>query len=432
MINSILSSIESARVKIVFIGTVPLTEPDTWKKLKKVAFDRAEESDLQITVIAECDNQLFQHSLRTDTSYYDEPIGRQTFSQLKFRRDMVRRKIENNLKDGGSISFQISTINLPLYMVMIDNQEIWYLPVTTREESLFRYKKVTEEDDWRHIVKNSFSAIIDDKKDGKFVADAGTELLEIFDQDQVPRGIFPRDCFYDTDYFQYVVWGFVFSREGELLIHQRSANAKDNQGMWDKSIGGHIDFRTERSTAQAVVRELIEELYTKEQDQQTGREFSLLSEDPDKVYYLGDWRPQEWGPDYLNHIALLEGKTKKGEEPWVYYKIPGVIARNSPRILPEGKGKRRLRVLADVYVFIANGTLTPNYVANKLKNSIFRLARPGQLKSWIENGIDDFGKEFVPTPDLEFVMTGKLRDILDEVSQFINYGNLRSVVNDSK
>ncbi len=429
MTDSILSSISTARIKIDFIGTLPITDPEVWNNSVKEIFKNSVNSELSINVVAESDNQLFQHSLRTDTNYYAGSLGRQTFTQLKFRRDMVLRELKPMITNGKKHEFKISTINLPLYMIMIDSKELWYLPVTSIEENLPRFKKISDEDDWRHIVKDSFSAIIDHEKDGRYVTSPNSELLEIFDQDHIPRGIFPRSCFYDTDHFQYVVWGFVFSRDGELLIHKRGVNAKDNQNLWDKSIGGHIDYKKERSTSQAVVRELIEELYTKEQIQQSGRDFSLLSEDPEKVYYLGDWRPGEWGPAYLDQVGLLESGAKVGEEFWVYYKIPGVTARNTPRILPNGNS-RRLRVLADVYIFIANSTLTSRYAKENLKNSEYRLAMPGQIKSWIEMGTDDYDEQFISTSDLEYIMTGKLRDVIDEVSQFIQYASFRKIHND--
>ena len=37
-------------------------------------------------------------------------------------------------------------------------------------------------------------------------------------------------------------------------------NAKDNQGMWDKSVGGHVAIN-DIDTVKAVARELAEELY---------------------------------------------------------------------------------------------------------------------------------------------------------------------------
>jgi len=276
------------------------------------------------------------------------------------------------------------------------------------------------------MISEYLDSLLDPNRDGRYSSAPHTEVLELFDQDHIPRGIYPRDCFYDTDHYQFVVWDFIFSRQGEILIHKRSENAKDNQGMWDKSVGGHTDFNLERNSYQGAARELIEELFTKEMDQQTGHEFSLLEADITKLHFLGEWRPGSCGSDYLNHLAILEQPTKRGEEPWVYYQLPGrSLEHNTPRLLPNG-GTRKLRVLADVFIFIANTKMTTDFVSgSSLKNSHFRFVDPSRLKSWYEVGKDDFDQTFKITPDLEFILSGRYRDIIDEVSQLIQYSTIR-------
>ena len=151
----------------------------------------------------------------------------------------------------------------------------------------------------------------------------------------------------------------------------------------------------------------------------------MLSEDKSKVYYLGDWRLDGRGPEYLDIIKTLDKMSKPNEEPWVFYKLQGTISHNTPRILPDNKGEKRLRVLADVFIFISNTVLTPEYARTQLKNSEFMLIEPGILKTWIQEGIDDREEEFKVTPDLEYIMTGKLRDRIDEVSQIIKYSDIK-------
>jgi hypothetical protein len=201
-------------------------------------------------------------------------------------------------------------------------------------------------------------------------------------------------------------------------------NAKDNQGMWDKSVGGHVDFVRERSSATAAVRELIEELYTKEKREQSGHEYSLLSEDVSKVQFLGDWRSDRMPSELLKSVSEFEKSLRPGEEPWVFFQLPGTIEHNTPRLLPDGN-ERRLRVLADVFVFISNTVLTPEYAKKELKNSTFILIEPAILKTWIERGRDDRNEPFVATPDLRYIMSGRFRDRIDEVSQVIKYSHLR-------
>jgi len=418
--NTIMDELSKAQRKVQIIGTIPLTDSEHWSNFIKILADKIDNNDMRCEIIAESDNQLFQLSLRTDTSYARERIA---FQQYKFRRDLLKKEADKRKEKA---LFHISTIDLPFNIIKIDDQ-LFYLPITGYFDKLGRFKRITSDDSWFEILDTYVSCILDKTKEGRYLAKPGAELLELFDQDHIPRGIYPRDCFYDTDHYQFVVWGFVFSRDGHLLIHKRKENAKDNQGMWDKSIGGHIDFTLERSSADAAVRELIEELYTKEKNYQTGHEFTLLSEDTTKLKYLGDWRPEDIGPEYIDHIGLLEKDDKPGEEPWVFYKLPGTIERNTPRIIPEalGGGERKLRVLADVFIFIANTQLTPEYAKKTFKNSKYLMVSPSLLKTWVDQKKDDNGDVFIPTPDLEFVMTGKLRNTIDEVCQLISYSSIR-------
>ena len=350
-------------------------------------------------------------------------MARMPFKQLQGRRDLVQRELQKTDKRRQRARFAVSTLPLPLYVVRLD-ESVWYLPVTGEVDRVEAYRPLSTGDPWFQLVTSYIERLADSTRDGRYLADPTGELLELFDQRHIPRGIYPRDCFYDTDHYQYVVWDFVFSRRGEMLIHKRSANAKDNQSMWDKSVGGHIDFNRERSSAEAAVRELIEELYTKEQQQQTGHAFSLLSEDPRNVYFLGDWRPGDSGPEYLNTVGLLERDKKVGFEPWVQYRVPGTLEHNTPRLLPNGT-QRRLRVLADVFIIIANTILTAETARSELQNSEYLLLEPATIKTWIENGRNDRQEEFKATPDLQFIMTGALRDTIEEASQLIKFAQIR-------
>ncbi len=421
--HSLTGALSRTARQVTIIGTVPVTDESAIRLLKEHVFSKLEGADTRCTVVAESDNQLFGHSLRTDTPHFPDPSGRLTFTQLRFRRNLIQQELEKSSDRKKHSSFQLSTLPLPIYVIQVDDKT-WYLPATGYPASLDRFKELAVGDPWYEMISSYIVKLQDRQEDGRYLTAPGKELLELFDQERIPRGIYPRDCFYDTDHYQFVIWDFVFSRNGHLLIHRRSENAKDNQGMWDKSVGGHIDFQRERSSSTAAVRELIEELYTKEKREQTGHEYSLLSEDVSKVYYLGDWRPESRGPETLDYVDLLERNTKKGEEPWVYYRIPGTIEHNTPRILPAG-GERRLRVLADIFVFISNTILTPEYARTELKNSHFLLVDPPVLKTWIDRGQDDRGDDFKATPDLRFIMSGRFRDKIDEVSQLIKYSSVR-------
>ena len=87
---------------------------------------------------------------------------------------------------------------------------------------------------------------------------------------------------------------------------------------------------------------------------------------------------------------------------------------------------RGLRVIADVFLFVAGSGLNDASLG-KLKNSSFKLVEVAELKSAMDRArrnepVTDFDEDGgVPqfTPDLVNIMTGRLRDTLDEFSQYI-------------
>jgi len=422
MNDKMYNELSSAK-SLIIIGLGILGGKDELKSINKALFDRIGVSLADCTVVAESDNQLFQYSLMTD----NVKSNRISFEQFKIRRDFFKNALFSDIVDETEITYKVTSLSIPAQLIKADDS-IWYATTTDFEsEGYVKLDKRTK----RYAQFNDYiEYLLSPIKGGKYSAEFGDEMLELFDQKHVPRGIFPRDSFYGTDHFQYVVWGLVFNRDGKILIHKRKSNAKDNQNMWDKSIGGHIDFNIERSTPDAASRELIEELFTKENKQQQGHSFSMLSEDLSKIYYLGDWRIEDHGVDYLSQIKLLEKWKSQGEENWVFYKIPTSISHNTPRILPDGRGERWLRVIADVFVFISNTSVTDKTVKG-MENSKYLLVEPSRLKTWIDKGEKDIlaydgdDSSFKVTPDLKFIMTGALRDIIEEVSMTIQYSDLR-------
>jgi len=403
---------------------------------------------LLLNILYEFDNQLFSYSLCTDTSYAEPRIS---FTDLKFKRDLIfslkdsilnlggcfsekeidtitqkikkresiSKDVESKYKKSKQISDRINILqtHLPISLnVMKFDDKIYFLSTLDRIGAIKDYKEFSENDSWFSQVKGYIENYLDKSKTGKYSAKHGTEIIELYDQNKVPRGIFPRNCFYDTDYHQFVIWDFIFDRQGNMLIHKRKDNAKDNREMWDKSVGGHVDWDKELSSEKTAVREMIEELFEDELNKET---MSHFTESEKNIIYLGEWRPKK-----RKGLPLEEVKNFKGTE-WVYFKIPEQLKINTPRHFPDGSIKR-LRVIVDSYIFIANQTLSPeNLKALGLKNSPFRLMPLSQLKNETDLGkyINDKGEEeeFIPTPDLEYIMTGSFRDMLEEVSQYIKY-----------
>lgn len=118
----------------------------------------------------------------------------------------------------------------------------------------------------------------------KYTSLPGAELLEAYDKNNKRVAVFDRKAFLTLEYKRASIWGFIFNRRGQLLLHRRSQTTADNRGLWDKSTGGHVDL-TDASTVETAKREFIEELYTKDS------EFSKYnSSKTEMIVDFGEWR----------------------------------------------------------------------------------------------------------------------------------------------
>jgi len=394
---------------------------DAWAKTFK------KNSQFKSGILCESDNFLFSKSFISDT---EKARTRRTFQELKFVRDRaldIGRLLiaagvdpasleQKKLKNGQSAKtpnffVEIMHLAIPISVVRIDKR--LFINVSLDEVSN-GYDEITPDHEWWSIVDRYVQTYFDPGYGRKYAAQPETELLELFDHSRTPRGIFPRNSFYDTDYSQLVVWALIFDRQGRLLIHRRADNAKDNQGMWDKSVGGHADFSLDIDTSRAVVRELIEELY-EDESRETSKFWAVTD---DQMVYLGDWRPKERKQAPFREIRAF---TKE----WAFFRVRDSQHLYSPRTLGDGV-IRPLRVIADVFLFVAGHELNEENLLG-LKNSEFKLLTLGELKSAVEKSlrneeVEGFDtKNSVPrfTPDLTNIMTGKLRDELEEFSQYV-------------
>ena len=311
------------------------------------------------------------------------------------------------------VEIEIIHLNIPVSIIQVDDRifaNLWLHELSPK------FEEVKKDHQWRSQLNSYIQTFFSKDIGRKYSCKAEDESLELFDHDRIPRGIYPRKSFYDTDYSQLVVWAFIFDRKGRLLIHKRKKNAKDNQEMWDKSVGGHVDFDADFDTSQAVLREVIEELFSEEMKKSKVDLTTWVVSNEDLIY-LGDWRPnrRQKYPFYeLNHIR----------REWAFFKASDSPRISSPRTLPNG-GIRRLQVIADVFLFVT-GPAFDDESLGVLKNSKFKLIELSELKNVMDKAlrnekVKDFDKKQIPkfTPDLTNVMTSKLRDTLEEFSQYI-------------
>lgn len=415
--DSIIKAVEDEGNFILIAGSVQVTKfADGWNRLK-AALVKNVSSIGRIEVVAESDNELFQISLRSDANY--RSTGRASYRDLDNGRQRLRRLAEELGLSNDHVTYSLSSLNLCGCYIQV-GERVFFAPPYSELIGLEGFQEIKLNSAQHMRVKNYLGNLLSGECDGKFLYGVDSENLELFDHNKVPRGIFPRSCFYDTDYHQFVVWDFVFSRDGKLLIQKRSETAKDNRSMWDKSVGGHVDFTQERSAHLAAVRELIEELYT---DESTDASTSLLDPGVQKPVYLGDWRPDNLGEEFLNSVSLHERSSKHGSEPWVYYRYPQEgFTHHTPRLLPDG-GQRMLKVIPEIYIFIANASL--NKDVEHLNNSDFRLVDPNDLRTWVMNKKGISGEDFKATPDLTYVMTSHLRELLSDVRDLIQFSSIR-------
>jgi hypothetical protein len=411
--------LKTAQSEVVLIGIVPFNID--WESVGHSWINTLSSGDtFKVKILCESDNTLFAKSFTTDSAKANK---RYSYTNLKFIRDNALfyfNDITNNSSDttisvNDVANLKIIHIQVPFAVASLDNRLFLSFWLDEFDEVIY---EIAEEDIFYRYISSYLTTNLDDDRGGKYSSAIDDESLELFDHDRIPRGIYPRASFYDTDYSQLVVWGFIFDRYGRLLIHRRANNAKDNRGMWDKSVGGHPDFSEDIDTSRAIAREVIEELFTDELKSDAKYDVKPWKIDPSDMIYLGEWLPNKrkrYPFDEVNKI----------NKEWIYFRLPDSQRVYSPRILPNGS-IRRLRVIADVFLFISNNSFNEDSLGD-LHNSFYKLIDLQALKTSMDlalsNGkVPKFDNDHtVPkfTPDLVNIMTGELRDTLDEFSNYI-------------
>jgi hypothetical protein len=415
-LNRILVTAERS---VRLIGVVAL-DPDWESILPQWVKRAAQNPKFKALVLCESDNLLFSHSVLSDT---DRTPNRREFEELKFIRDRASEDLlrlathhSGNSGTGSSttdfVTVEIMYLHMPISVVEIDDRI--YASLATYELDS-HYEEISDSHPWSAVLRTYTATYFDDQIGRKYADAPGQEVLELFDHHRIPRGIFPRSSFYDTDYSHLVVWALIFDRQGRLLIHRRADNAKDNRSMWDKSVGGHVDFAQDVGTSRAVVREVIEELY---EDEDSKPELGVWKPSDEEIIYLGEWRPKQRGRHPFQEVRSFEKE-------WAYFRLRDYQRLYSPREMPDG-GMRRLRVIADVFLFVAGPNLTQASLG-KLYNSKFKLVDLSELKSVMDRALrneevlefDESRAQPLFTPDLVNIMTGELRAALVDFSQYV-------------
>lgn len=402
--------IKSAKSKILIVGVVG----NSRVLISSVADALKTNPALKCTILTESENYIFNKALLTDNVVTK---SRKSFKVLLHEQRRIIEDLPKRIPNDAEVNIQICYLDIPIRIIKADDViyvNYWVSSPNDKYEEL--NANVGGHDSIHEFITMLETERIGGKLSAPYRNSKGeiTETIEAFDENRIRRGIYPRSSFYDSDLIKLVVWVFIFDRNGKMLIHKRSANAKDNQDMWDKSVGGHADYLVDTDTSKTVPREVIEELITNE----TVKSQFIQTNDTD-VVFLGEWKPEQ---RYDNPFYEI----RNGKDQWVYFRLPESYRTISPRILPDGTSRRN-EVIADVYLFIFSEGVSKKTI-QAFENSDYKLIEPTLLKTVIENseeGIStpSFSGDAIPkfSPDLKYAFSSKLRDRLEEFQSYIFY-----------
>lgn len=427
-----------ARSRIIIVGINPIAE-----QLEMSAAFFADlltvKRDVTLTILYESDIENFNQAICMDTPF---ARGSSSNATLALRRRRISgtssgrgllREICDNVEDvphrpdvERRITIRQCNVRLPLNLIIAD-KKLWFAVSTQTLPTLGTYHRVDE----THPLYNELASFVEfylDPHGGRpFLSTPDDELIWVYDHDGLPRGIFPRGSFYTTEYRRYSVWGFVFNRRGELLLHRRSEATKDNRGLWDKSIGGHVAVG-DSSTSITAKRELIEEMFLPE------AEFTkYLRADLGDIIDFGELNTSKRPERYFR-----EAFSALGASDWIMFRAtdsegtPLTITRVSNRRLHESDGQVRVErtvFMSDVYTFIAPAEYMDTEeqmkslvaLAEKKGPAIeHRLVTVNELRRWIEDAEAKSEHLETFTDDLLF-MNVERRAILEVFSEFVKY-----------
>lgn len=359
----------------------------------------------KLTVYLENDDFLFRRALIVDSA---SSPNRRSFEYLKHERNRLVERLKRALPEHSSVDVFQFHLDFPTRMIRVDKEiyEIpWFIEVGEGIDLSQISISLSSEAEWflDALKLGSTLAKYTTKVDVRGRVDV--ETIEAFDEDRVRRGIFPRSTFYDSDLIKLVVWVYIFDRNGRVLIHKRSRNAKDNRDMWDKSVGGHTDYLSDSDSTKTVAREVIEELFTNELKDE--RFLMVNSED---IVFLGDWIPEKRFDAPFAEIV-------QNPKSWFYFRDPDSYRAQSNRHLVDGSILRN-EVIADVYYMVLSKDISDETLES-FENSDFRFVSPTDLKQLHDES--NRGSDMKFTPDLTFAMTGRIRHKLEEIQNYIQY-----------
>lgn len=438
--SQLLKEIKTAKKRVRFLGVLPFNID--WDIFKDDWYKKINNGDLTVEIICEAphfvntqsiianDKRVSGASRSYEFGSFTNILEAPRYTLRKFLVDQKCSNIEpigdipETLRKNYRQCFSLRTcyLNIPIPTLNIDDK--YYIVMSLTKFSDFdTFELVDHRHSWYEELQNYFAAYLDNTEGAKKYSTEETlkgnriEVIQSYDSRRLPTGLLPRDSFLNTSQVKLVVWGLIFTRDGKLLIHKRKENAKDNQGMWDKSVGGHVAV-SDIDTVKAVARELAEELYIHEASEQGDHDKNnFLKVNADKLIFLG-----EWLPDRRYIMPFKDINSHKDEFYYFRLNYPfSNVVRNSPRYLQDGT-VQDVSLFVDVYVCIAS----ENFDISKLKNSEYLVLELHEIKDAfitgkIANSTNNviIKEDFMVSPDLKSIIHSSMWDDLASFSDYV-------------
>jgi len=423
---NLLNILNKGKQQITIFGTLPIAEDlvDHAKDITKLIIKR---QNLRFTILYESDTDLFNKALIFNS---DIEKKKTPYRILQSRLDRIR-SLENHLyysheqEDKQAFKknekYNLYQINLPLpfYAILVDNA-LYLCHQLVRIPTISDYEKISPKKALFKHVKDLIEHYSNIEGAGIYLSKPDTpkdKMLVMYDRSDIPRGIYPRDSFYNTDFQRYSTWLLIFNRKGELLIHKRSDKAQDNGSLWDKSAGGHVDI-SDKSSAETAEKELIEELFL------VKAEYTKHTKsDTSNLINLG-----EWNTDKRNKDECLKQVNSFGKDEFGYFFLKNPVKRTSKRrFIDEITLKpyfKETKFISDIFLFIA----PEGEISNKDQlKSLSKYAAKGhdlvtiqELANRINKSKNENTAQDLYTDDLIFIVE-EYEDLLIEFSDAVRF-----------
>ncbi len=435
---SLVEILQPANKRIIFLGVLPVSE-EIINSLQEFTDLLDSTPELKLSILCESETLCFQYSILTDTR---QSINRKSYTKLITHRDRILGtktnkgffqevyKLSNDENLADRVLIMQQNAIMPFSAIVVDNEVYIALTLNTFP-TLDDYEKL-DDDNPRSKQIIDYATFFLDSEGKQYLSSPGDELLQLYDKEDLPRGVYPRSCFYTTKFKRHSIWGFVFNRKGELLLHQRSKKTKDGRGLWDKSVGGHIDLG--ENAIITTKRELIEELFMAEAEYT-----SYIDARIKDILSFGEWNLEKRAESsYKGAFDLLD------TDDWILFSATNkkkdgqtlTVDRVSQRRFhwnKKGEAEnvefRPTNFVSDVFLLIApkNCIDTHKEMKERFKKAEekgaaqdHKIISIDELKDWIEDETQKGNHMQVFTDDLIYINNEHL-SMLEQFSEFIKY-----------